>query len=295
MMDQAATLRRLVAERRPPTADRRTRVVAVTSGKGGVGKTSLATNLGIVLAQRGARVILLDGDLGLANVHVLLGLTPSRTLQDVLAGAAALSEVIVPGPGGVMVLPGASGLEHLAELPVSQRQALLAALAGLDGQADFLLVDTAAGIGETVSALVLAADEVLLVTTPEPPALTDAYALMKVVARRMAAPRFRLVVNQARTADEASSIGRGLATIARRFLGAEVELVGWLPVDPVVGEAARRQVPFVLAYPGAPATARVRLLGEQFGGWAAPVATVGVRPFLRRLLAGRTVSVGVGR
>src|SRR5581483_2907151 len=183
MIDQASELRRLMQPARTTGRDvsspTRTRVLAVASGKGGVGKTNLTVNIGIALARDGKRVVVLDGDLGLANVDVLLGLTPKWTLQHVVAGECELVDALCRAPGGIWVIPGGSGVDQLANLSVEGRRRLVDSLASLDGQADVLLVDLAAGVSEDVSTLLAAAPEVLVVTTPEPTAITDAYALVK--------------------------------------------------------------------------------------------------------------------
>jgi MinD-like ATPase involved in chromosome partitioning or flagellar assembly len=186
--DQATGLRALAARRRAFDPGRRlgetTRVVAVTSGKGGVGKTSVAVNLGVALARRGKRVIVLDCDLGTANVDVMLGLHPRYSLQHVLSRQRRLDEVAVTGPSGLRIIPGGSGLPELANLTDERREELLAIFAQLDGHADILLLDTGAGISANVLRFVVAAGEAIVVTTPEPPAVTDAYALIKVASQQ---------------------------------------------------------------------------------------------------------------
>src|SRR5438128_1314990 len=197
---------------------RRTRVLAVASGKGGVGKTNLTVNLAIALAREGKRAVVLDGDLGLANVDVLLGIHPRYTLQHVMSGQRSLGEVMVAAPGGIWVVPGASGLEELADMSEEQRQYLIGALGELDGRVDVLLIDTAAGVSREVSAFLEAAPEVIVVTTPEPAAITDAYALIKVAsAASDGGPTLRLVVNQANDVGEAVGVARKLQTVARQF------------------------------------------------------------------------------
>lgn len=269
MLDQAQQLRTLMAQRgaapAPPAAPagRRTRVIAVTSGKGGVGKTNLVVNLGVAWAQRGRRVIVLDGDLGLANIDVLLGLQPRHTLAHVLRGERRLDEVVQIGPCGLGIIPGASGLAELAELTAERRDHLIAELARLDGWADAVLVDTGAGIGAGVSALLLAAAEVVVVTTPEPTALTDAYALVKVATAAGCCARLRLVVNQARSAREAQVATQRLVAVAQEFLGVSLEATGFLPYDDCLSQAVKRQVPVVLAYPQSALAGRLIALSQR--------------------------------
>jgi flagellar biosynthesis protein FlhG len=286
-LDQAAALRELMrpAARQPL---RRTRVIAVASGKGGVGKTNLTVNLAIALAREGKRAVVLDGDLGLANVDVLLGIQPRYTLQQVVAGERTLGEVMVQAPGGIWVVPGASGLEEMANLSEEQRQQLVAALGELDGRADVLLIDTAAGVSREVSAFLEAAPEVIVVTTPEPTAITDAYALIKVASAARDAnrrPLFRLVVNQANDVGEAVGVARKLQSVARQFLNVEVESLGYVPSDRSVSRSTRGQVPLLVAYPSSPSALRIVELARRLSSSAAPVDgdDSTIMGFLRRM------------
>lgn len=266
MLDQAQQLRALMAQRGAPgpaPAGRRTRVIAVTSGKGGVGKTNLVLNLGVAWAQRGRRVVVLDGDLGTANVDVLLGLQARHTLAHVLRGEKRLDEVVRIGPSGLGIIPGASGLADLTELTPERRDYLVGELARLDGWVDAVLVDTAAGIGASVSALLLAAAEVVLVTTPEPTALTDAYALVKVAVAAGCRAQLRLVVNQARSVREAQMAAQRLVAVAQEFLGVSLEACGFLPYDDCVSQAVKRQVPVLLAYPQSALAGRLIALSQR--------------------------------
>lgn len=267
MLDQAQQLRTLMAQRSPsdegrctpvavPVA-RRTRIVAVTSGKGGVGKTNLVVNIGLAWAQRGRRVLVLDGDFGLANVDVLLGLQPRFTLAHVLRGEKPLDEVVQVGPHGLGVIPGASGLAELADLTPERRGHLLAELVRLDGWADAVLVDTAAGIGSGVSQLLLAASEIVLVTTPEPTALTDAYALVKVITSGGSTAHVHVVVNVARSTSEGQEAARRLVSVAREFLAVKMDVCGLVPYDDCVPQAVKRQVPVLLAYPQSAVASRL--------------------------------------
>ena len=258
--DQAAGLRSAAAPR--------SRTLAVTSGKGGVGKTSLAVNLALALVQSGRRVCLVDGDLGLANVDVLLNLHPRHSLRDVVARGLSLEEVVVRGPAGVEVIPAASGVEAMANLDAMSRQSLVARLQGRARQVDLTILDTGAGLSGTVVALTLAADEALVVTTPEPTAITDAYATIKVITRRRAEMPVWLLVNLVEHATQAREIHDHIARIARRFLGREIPLGGWVPRDACVERAVREQRPLVLYFPYARAAEAVRDIAERFAGRA---------------------------
>lgn len=253
--DQAAGLR--------GPATYRSWSLAVTSGKGGVGKTSVAVNLALALAQMGERTCLVDGDLGLANVDVLLNLHPRHTLRDVVTEGLCLDDAIVHGPAGLEVIPAASGVEALANLDGAHRASLVARLRRHSGGAGLTILDTGAGLSRTVVALALAADEILLVTTPEPTAITDAYAMLKVLSQRRAEVSVRLLVNLAEHAAHAREIHGHIERIAQRFLKREVPLAGWIPRDACVERAVREQRPLLLYFPHARAAEAIRGLAQR--------------------------------
>jgi len=292
--DQARDLRALAAGRRADQPDRvsgGTRVIAVTSGKGGVGKTSLTVNLACALAALGKQVIILDCDLGTANVDVMLGMHPSYSLQHVLSRQRRLDEVMSEGPHGVRVISGGSGFSEMADLSDSRRDELLNAFAALEGQADVLLLDTGAGISANVLRFVAAAGEALVVTTPEPTAVTDAYALIKVVTQQVRGGvlpdgendpasrlRLRLVVNQATSEAEAQETATNIVTVAQRFLGVEVQKFGSIPADRSMAQAVRRQTPAVDAFPNAPAALAIQDLARRLLATPDPMPTIEPAP-----------------
>jgi flagellar biosynthesis protein FlhG len=246
--------------------------VLVTGGKGGVGKSTLAANLGVELARTGARVLLVDLDLGLANLDVLLKLERRAPLEDLLAGRLSIEDCIVAGPAGLDVLPAASGVPELARPDADRRAHLFGELVRASADYDLILGDTAAGIGEDVLAFAAAATRVLVVTAPDPAAVTDAYGVIKAldvwsreadhgVGREVATPE--LVVNFAAGVEEARRIAERLRTTAERFLARSPRLVGWLPRSRTVLSCALAQRPFVLANPEASVTRRVRTLSER--------------------------------
>jgi flagellar biosynthesis protein FlhG len=264
---------------------RRTRVLAVTSGKGGVGKTNIVTNLAIALSQAGMRVIVVDADLGLANIDVLLGLHPKYNLGHVVSGQRSLEETITDGPAGIRIIPGASGLRDLAQMEVGRRHALLTDLVALDGQSDLLLIDTGAGISSSVIDFVVSADEVIVVTTPEPTAIADAYAMVKVISQTSPDTYIRLLVNQVRSEQEAAQVAEQISSIARRFLNVYVEKLGYVLVDVAVQRSVRAQKPFVLLYPHSAASECIRALAQRFiTGRSMCVAPGGVAGFVKRIL-----------
>ena len=246
--DQAGRLRRLMQQGHRP------RTIAITSGKGGVGKSNVALNLSILLSAAGNRVALVDGDLGLANIDVLVEADVRGNLSHVLAGLKSLDEIVVDLPSGVQLVPGANGLARLAHLSDFQRAHLLKELTALEGDNDVIVVDTAAGIGPDVVQLAAAADSVVVVTTPEPPAVTDSYAMVKILARGGYAGQLSLLVNMVSGRHEARATYARLAGVARQFLGRPVYDAGYVLTDPRVREAVRRREPVVVAYPRCPAS-----------------------------------------
>ncbi len=261
------------------------RVITIASGKGGVGKTNLAVNLAVILARRNLRVALLDADLGTANVDILLGLQPRYHLHHVITGQKKLSEIIVEGPFGLKVIPGASGLPDLADLPSHDREYLLRNLMVLDGAFDLLLIDTGAGVDSKVVQFIRAAGEVLIVTNPEPTAITDAYALIKVL-NGYPSVSIKVIINSVRSRGEGDAAGRKLVAVAEQFLGKQIEILGVLPYDDMVPRAVRTQTPFIQTYPRSPAAVAINNLSEQLwtGKSAAPSKSGGISGFLKRML-----------
>ena len=237
--------------------------VSVAGGKGGVGKTNLVTNLAVVMASMGRRVLLLDGDLGLANVDLLLGLVPSHNLYDVVTGQKRLDEIVLTGPGGIRIIPASSGVEEMASLDDYRREVLVRGLEDLARGRDVLLIDTGSGIHRQNLRLAQMADEILVLTTPEPTAFSDAYATIKLLAMRRLARPPRLVVNMARSEREALRVAERVARVAQQFLGFEPELFGVIPRDEAVPRAVKAQQPFAEAFPESAATAGVRNLAQR--------------------------------
>jgi flagellar biosynthesis protein FlhG len=256
--DQAQQLRDLVWRARNSA-----RILAVTSGKGGVGKTSTSVNLAISLAARGGRVILLDADLGLANVEVLMGINSIYNIEHVIEGERRMRDILVKGPGGIEIVPGSSGLAKVADLTQQGRANLLAGLQELQEESDFIIIDTMAGIGRNVIAFALAADEVLLVTTPEPSSIVDAYAMLKTIYANRADAVVRLIVNMAASQAQANAVAAKLGNVATQYLGRNLSYLGFLPRDPHVSQAVMQSKPFTLIYPHAPVTKCMQFLAER--------------------------------
>lgn len=239
------------------------RTIAVASGKGGVGKSSLVANVAVALGQRGARVLLVDADLSQANLDLLLGLTPRYDLQHVLRGEKTLADIVVQGPAGVRLVPASSGVPEFAELDDFRRESLLRGLSTLEENADLILMDIGSGVSRQVMSFCLAADEVAVVTTHELPAFSDAYALIKLLAQNGLQRAPHLVVNMADNAEEAEETAHRIGVVSRRFLSLELDSWGFVPYDPAVPRAVRRQEPVVLASPQSPAARAYRDLAAR--------------------------------
>jgi flagellar biosynthesis protein FlhG len=260
-MDQAKTLRNWAdgasRPRRPP------RVIAVTSGKGGVGKTNVVANLAVALSQRGQRVLILDADLALGNVDVLFGIIPPFTLEHVLLGQKSVSEIMVQGPAGVRILPTGSGTEEMTRLTAEQKLILLSELDRLEEEVDVFLIDTAAGISSNVLYFNTVAQEILVVATPEPTSITDAYAMMKVLSRQHDEKRFNLLVNMVRGEQEGKESFKKLSRVADQFLGVAVDYVGAIPFDDYLRMAVCEQKAVVERYPHSRSSLRFSELAQE--------------------------------
>lgn len=261
-------------------------VIAVSGGKGGVGKTTVSVNLAAAMAAAGRRVLLLDGDLGLANVDVLLGLTPRYTLQQVVSGERRLEEVLVDARPNLRVAPASSGVSRMANLDTASHAAIVHAFATLPERFDTLIVDTAAGIGDSVQRFTAAAQHVLVVLRDEPASLTDAYALIKVLSRDNGVRRFRVLVNMMREGASGELLFRRLQRVTDRYLDVQLEYAGDLPEDRQLLKAVRAQRTVIEAFPNSVAARALRQLATRIREWPAPDAPSGrLEFFFERLLA----------
>ncbi len=262
------------------------RVIALTSGKGGVGKSTLSVNLGISLVQKGAKVLLLDGDFGLANVNILMGIIPDYNIYDVVRGKKRLRDTIISTSFGLDIIAGANGISQLADIGYEERRAFLEQLEDLEHY-DMVLIDTGAGIGMNVVSFALASDEILVVTTPEPTSITDAYAMIKSIVVRNSKKRVRLVVNRAPSATEARCVAERLKSIATRFLYASVDLLGFVLEEDLVQKSIRNQRPLVTSYPNSKSAICLAHIGRQLLLDKEKNNSNGLLSFFRNMMGGK--------
>ncbi len=278
----------------PAPRTRRCPVVAITSGKGGVGKTTLSVNLAIALSSLKHRTTLLDADLGLANADVLCGISPTTRLDAAVEagsrGPRALTQIGIAAPGGFTLVPGSVGVARMANLPESHRRLIIEGLVGLEQSSDAVLIDTGAGLSDGVTAFVAAADVAVVVCTPEPTSIADAYALIKCVAhatrlRPASRPRFTLIVNQAHSDKEGHSVHARVAATAKRFLGIELPLLAILPSDPEVTRSIRARKPLLISMPSAPAAIAIAQASRQLARFLHLPEQTPAQPVRRGMLA----------
>lgn len=277
-LDQAAGLREL-------KSPKPVRVIAVTSGKGGVGKTNVSINLSIALAQRGKRVMLLDADLGMANVDVLLGLHPHYNLSHVINGQRSLDEILVTGPAGIRVVPAASGVQLMADLDDAQHAGLIRAFSEINQSVDTLIIDTAAGISPTVVSFCKAAQEVLVVVCDEPASLTDAYAMIKLLSREHEIFRFQVLANMTNSVQEGRQLYEKLVKVTNRFLDVTLSFYGVLPYDEYMRKAIQKQKSVVEAFPRSRSATAFKNLAQKADKWPMPANATGhLEFFVERLI-----------
>lgn len=261
------------------------RVIAVASGKGGVGKTSVSVNLALALVNAGQRTLLLDTDLGLANVDVMLGLSPRFTLADVFAGRCELRDTLLEGPGGLWVVPAASGKRHMTELLPQEHVGLVHAFSQLDVPIDAMVIDNAAGIADGVLTFCQAAQDVIVVVCDEPASVTDAYALIKVLNRDRGVSRIQVLANQVQNTAEGRQLFGKLERVASRFLDVTLNYLGAIPRDEWLRRAIQRQEAVTEAFPSSPSAIAFRDIARRAGQWQSPPGPRGhVEFYMERLL-----------
>jgi flagellar biosynthesis protein FlhG len=277
--DQAAGIRQM-KEIKP------VRVIAVTSGKGGVGKTNLSVNIGIALAQMGRRVALLDADMGLANVDILLGMYPKFNLSHVLAGEKTLDEIMLEGPSGLKVIPGASGIQKMSELSAVEQAAVIRAFSEIDKDLDVLIVDTAAGISASVVNFARACKEIIVVVCDEPTSLTDAYAFIKLLNRDYGISSFHVITNMVQTVQQGQALFQKLIKVTDHYLDdVTLQFAGAVPYDEYLRKSVQKQTPVVAAFPRSKAALAVKAIAVKIDGWPLRSQTGGyIEFFIERMI-----------
>ncbi len=246
----------------PARPQDRGRVIAISSGKGGVGKTNISVNLAIALANKGRSVCVFDADTSLANVNILLNLTPLYTLEQVLDGSKRIEDILLDGPGGISIVPAASGIAEFASLSVTQQKTLLQALTILEQRFDYLIIDTAAGISENVTTFLQATEHCILIVTPEPTSLTDAFALMKVMRKMHCESKVHVLTNMVDNYLNSVDIYKRLSGAATRYLNTDLDYLGYVPRDESLRLSVQRQIPVMIGYPGSQASYRFQALAD---------------------------------
>lgn len=261
------------------------RVLAVTSGKGGVGKTNISVNLATAFARGGKQVLLMDADLGLANIDILLGLQPKFDLRHVISGEKTLAEIIVEGPVGVKVIPASSGIEHMADLSPAEHAGLVRAFSDLPLAADIMIVDTAAGIADSVMTFCKACQEVLVIVCDEPASITDAYALIKLLSKHHGSKRVQIIANMVRSEAHGEELYNKIRRVTDKFLDVQVDYLGAVPLDEFVRKAVQQQKPVLSSYPRSPASVAITKIANKIDRWKMPQGISGnLEFFVERLL-----------
>lgn len=277
--DQTAGLRQMQQTARP------VKVIAIASGKGGVGKTNVTVNLGVALATQGKQVVLLDADLGLANIDVMLGLHPQFNLLHVLNGSKSLSEILVDGPAGMQIIPAASGVKKMAELSPAEHAGMIQAFSELEQHIDVLLIDSAAGIADSVISFSRAAQEVIVVVCDEPASITDAYALIKLLSREHGVERFHIIANMSRNVQEGRELFDKINMVCDRFLEVTLDFMGIVPFDEDLRRAVKKQRSVVDYMPRSKSAAAFAHLAKKIEFWPVSKAPSGhMEFFVERLI-----------
>ena len=288
MHDQAQSLReRLKSINENAGQLRTTRVIAVTSGKGGVGKSNFTLNFALTLQAKGYKVLVFDADIGLANLDLLMGVRPTYNLYHLLKREKTLEQIVYTGAGGLQLIAGGSGFQELFRLNEEDLDYFSSEISRLNGQFDFVIFDTGAGIAKETMKFILAADETVVVTTPEPTAITDAYAVLKMVSHFRKDVHFLLVVNRVSDRHEGMQTAEKLCLTAHRFLNLEVNTLGFVPDDPSVPQAVKKQTPFTVRSPHCAASKGIQQVCSEFlyrNNMEAERPTNGVKGFVSRMI-----------
>ncbi|MFD2670084.1 MinD/ParA family protein [Marinicrinis sediminis] len=284
MADQAQSLRNLI-DSSPLELTEHTKVIAVTSGKGGVGKSNFTLNFALALQEKGHKVLVFDADIGLANLDVLMGISPKLHLYHLLKKEKGIEEIVQEGPNGLRFIAGGSGFNDLLTLSEDQLQYFMDEVGSLNGAYDYILFDTGAGLSKETLNFILAAEQSIVVTTPEPTSITDAYAIIKMVTNMQYKINFNLVVNRVTDSREGKATADKISLVARKFLDLDIPTLGYISDDQHVSKAVKKQVPFTIAFPGCHASKDMRELARQFMmERSQPKTEVGMKGFIHRMM-----------
>ncbi|MCR3921377.1 MAG: MinD/ParA family protein [Firmicutes bacterium] len=263
MVNQAEKLTAFKKNAHSKNLAQKVRVITITSGKGGVGKSNITVNLALALAKMGNSVCIFDADFGLANVDILMGLVPKYNMHHVISGDKKLADILVEGPLGIHIVPGSSGLLDMANLNGPQRQQLLKQLLELERTTDIILIDTGAGISKLLLGLISAAHDVILITNPEPTAMTDAYGVAKIIGKYKLHNQVKLIVNQVKNMQEGEAVAERFSQVADNYLSLSVDYLGYISNDSLVARSVRDQQPFLIGYPKSKASVCVERIASQ--------------------------------
>lgn len=278
MMDQAQGIRTM-------NKSKPVRVIAVTSGKGGVGKSNVSLNLAVSLSQAGENVLVMDADMGLANLDILLGLSPKHNLMHVLEGECSLEDIIIPGPAGIHIIPASSGVRYMSELTPAQNMGIIQAFSELTRPVDTLIVDTAAGLADSVVSFARAAKEIIVVVCDEPASITDAYAMIKVLNKDFGIHRIHVLANQARDMQQGRELYMKLAKVSDKYLEVALDYMGAIPYDDYLKKAVQKQKCVTDVFPRSPASMAFRQIAKKAQKWAIPKTIEGhLEFFIERLI-----------
>lgn len=291
MKDQAEKLRQLIGQSRSSNSDlesanktktNKTKVIAVTSGKGGVGKTNFAINLSISLSKLGHRVVVFDADIGLANIDVILGIIPKYTIADILDSGKDIIDIMTDGPNGIKIIAGGSGIRSLINLNNQKLDILTSQLQRLEEYADYIIIDTGAGLSTTVLNFVNASDEVILITTPEPTSLTDVYAMIKILKINGGNNKLKVVINKAESSGEADEIFNRLNRVSNKFLNTSIEKLGFVDDSKLVMQSVKSQDPFTLLYPNSNISKKINSIALKLSGEKQEEQDSGLSNFVKK-------------
>ncbi|MEM9102077.1 MAG: MinD/ParA family protein [Pseudomonadota bacterium] len=268
------------------------KVIAVTGGKGGVGKSSITLNLAVAIADKNRKVLLLDADLGLANIDVMLGLKAPRNLTHVLEGQCRLEDILLEGPSGLKIVPASSGTQKMSQLSLAENAGIIQSFSELSDNVDYLFIDTAAGISDNVLSFLQASQDIVLVVCDEPTSIADSYALMKILSQKFNRKRFRVIANMAHSPADGKRVFSKITKVADKFLDVSLDFVGMIPFDDNIRKAIKKQKPLVHLTPRSPASVAIKNISNKVINWRVPNVPQGnIEFFMERLLNNKKMTV----